>query len=230
MRADAISGLPALARGARRLPLLAALLVLAGCGGNAMLSTPMPLTPIDCTSCGEFAAMRAYVSPPEPVAQYQALAAAGAPAMQARSEASGERMVLRRMARSADGTVTWLAPDGTGFSFRGAILVATRGADGDLMSADVTQIQAALNQGGGNADKRFHSYLDGNNQTVLRSYVCDVAPAQTPSGGRVMQEDCVGASERFINTYPSATAAGTGAGTRQRVSAEAGYFIFGQGA
>ncbi|QPM92569.1 YjbF family lipoprotein [Pseudooceanicola algae] len=135
-----------------------------------------------------------------PTARYAALETAGVPVMQVSDLQSGARYPLRRVARSADGVTAWLAPDGSGFSFRNGILVATRGTGDDLMSADVSGLADLLARGQSGRAERFHSRLDGQNQVVLTSYVCDVSrsPAE---GGIIVSEDCAGAEEGLVNTF-----------------------------
>ncbi len=75
---------------------------------------------------------------------------------------------------SNDDVVTWQTSDNLGFSFRNGVLVSTRGLGFDLMSADVAGTLSALDGASGDYE-RFHSYLDGENQTEFRSFVCTMA-------------------------------------------------------
>lgn len=158
---------------------------------------------------------------PVPTARYAALVEAGAPQRLVTREETGETWVLRRLARSGDGVETWISPEDIGFSFRGPMLVSTRGVGGDLLASDSRQTWTLLNAGQSGSVERFHSYLDGNNSVQTHSYVCTVGPDGNDRG--VMQEDCTGTEESFVSSY-QLNAAG-GARSRQYVSPQAGTFI-----
>lgn len=167
--------------------------------------------------------------PQDPLPGYAALDRVGAPTMLARRDVgakhSGREMVLRRLGTSPDGTVSWLAPDGSGFAFRHGVLVETRGAGGDLMTADVSQLLALLRSGGSGIAKRFHGSLDGENRLVLHSYVCTVSSISAGSG-RQVKEDCTGVDEHFVNTYGLAPGSAAVMTSRQHLSEETGSFQF----
>ena len=86
--------------------------------------------------------------------------------------ATGARATLAPVAENGDVTV-WQTLDGITLSLQGGVLVATRGLGDDLMSADVGGDVAML-RGTGDAGYYPHirSYLDGEDQTVFRSYQC----------------------------------------------------------
>lgn len=70
---------------------------------------------------------------------------------------------------------TWITGDQVSLAFSDGVLVGTRGLGQDLMSADVTRTRQVLNGAPGTSYYlRFHSYLDGENQTVFRSFQCRV--------------------------------------------------------
>jgi hypothetical protein len=90
------------------------------------------------------------------------------------------RGVAATMALQGDrgGVTTWRTADFQTLTFRGGVLIATRGLGDDLMSADVTGTLAAL-QGGPQAGyPRIMSYLDGEGRTQFRAMVCDMAAPQ----------------------------------------------------
>ena len=69
------------------------------------------------------------------------------------------------------GVVTWISSDGITLSYRGGLLIATRGLGPDLMAADTGQALAAVRSGSGSY-VRIYDYLDGEDQAVRRSFVC----------------------------------------------------------
>ncbi|MGB3409293.1 MAG: YjbF family lipoprotein [Jannaschia sp.] len=71
-------------------------------------------------------------------------------------------------------TVQWRDAVGGGLFRRNGILVGTRGAGHDLLSADVEPLRAALRAGGGRDVTRINRILNGENQVVAEQYICDV--------------------------------------------------------
>lgn len=174
---------------ALRLSLLLVLAVLAGCSSDGSLQAlrgdlGARLLPFWITT------------PDDPT--YRALAHEGAPTLPLAVQGQPE-ILLRRHGASADGTQSYIAPDGTGYRFRQGLIVAVRGASGGLMSADVSQILPALRHGTPSQKERFHSYLDGDNGIVTRAYVCSVTPQ--PGRPEMVIEACTGAEESFTNRY-----------------------------
>ncbi|WP_158585688.1 YjbF family lipoprotein [Pseudooceanicola sediminis] len=163
--------------------------LLAGCSSDGELQRVGRATLSD--------ALRAAPVSGDPVPAYQRLPAH--PAMGARRESGGAEVILRRRDRSADGVETWIAPDGSGFSFRDGVLIGTRGLGDDLMAADVTDLRARLADGQDGRSERFHSYLTGEGQIEVRSYVCDLTHVLQPRPG--LRETCAGVSDSFTNTY-----------------------------
>lgn len=136
--------------------------------------------------------------------------------------------------RAADGTGTWLTEDGGSFSFRDGMLVATRKVPPDLIAADASQTAALVHAGQAGRAERFHSYLDGDNQVYMRSYVCDVTPGEVAPlellngssvPARVMTEDCAGQDETFRNYYWVAPGTGEILISLQYASSDAGAFL-----
>lgn len=110
---------------------------------------------------------------------------------------------------SARGVETWLAQDGTSFSMRDGMLVATRGLGGDIMSGDARETLALLRAGQGGMARRFATELDGNFGTRQVTYMCEVALIERTEielpGGLVpvdlMAETCHGTELGFLNIY-----------------------------
>jgi hypothetical protein len=75
-----------------------------------------------------------------------------------------------------DGVVTWNTGQGQTLSFRGGVLVATRGLGDDLMSADVSGTLAALNGGPQSGYPRLLTFVDGTGRTEFRALLCDMGP------------------------------------------------------
>lgn len=162
--------------------------------------------------------------------RFARLSRAGAPAMIASAEDRGGAGALALSARNGQVT-TWLSADNTTLSFREGLLVATRGLGGDLMSADIAGPLALIRQGGSGLAVRIHRYLDGEDQTRILSFVCDVssrgmrtiAVGDQRSGTRLMQERCVGADTEFQNLYWILPATGEIVQSRQWAGPRTGY-------
>jgi hypothetical protein len=69
---------------------------------------------------------------------------------------------------------TWRSPDNVSLSYDGGVLVATRGLGNDLMTSDVAGTRAAL-AGASGRYERFQTHLNGEGETVLRAFSCEMA-------------------------------------------------------
>lgn len=138
--------------------------------------------------------------------------------------ARGARAVLGPVARDR-GVTIWQTLDGVGLSFRGGVLVASRGLGYDLMSADVDGTLALLKgSGDGGYYPVIRAYLDGEDRTQFRGFQCRRATAdgtagavgRLPGAARRIDERCVSPDRRVTNTY-WLDAAGRVIGSRQWV-------------
>ncbi|MCA1777525.1 MAG: YjbF family lipoprotein [Loktanella sp.] len=143
---------------------------------------------------------------------------------------TGADATLAPVSRRGDVTV-WQTLDGITVTFRGGVLIATRGLGDDLMSSDVQNTLAMLR---GSASSQYYpqirSHLDGENQTRFRSYQCrrnDLSVQQTRIGTITrsltrVTEHCVSPDNETTNTYwldPT----GTVLKSRQWVRPDIGY-------
>lgn len=119
---------------------------------------------------------------------------------------AGAEALLTPVARNA-GTVTWLTGDGVTLTTRNGLIVASRGLGDDLMSADVSGVFPALEDGG--PGRRIHYRLDGDNRTRATEFDCKVTGEGTERveiAGRAVEairvaESCRGGGESFVNRY-----------------------------
>ena len=184
---------------------------------------------------GSAVAARLTGKAPTAVPAYAALETSGGPQMQAVTERlrSGD---LLRLQSQRDGVQRWIGRYGPTFSMRDGMLVSSRGSGGDLMAADVMQSARLIHARQSGQAQRFHSYLDGANQIVTRSYICDVKdlrPYDLTLGSRVyptryLSETCYGQGDRFTNYYWVDSRDGVIRQSRQRVSAYTGLVAFRQ--
>lgn len=121
--------------------------------------------------------------------------------------------VLIERQRNRD-VVTYFTPDGISMSYKSGVLVATRGLGFDLMGADVGDVLQSLRSGRDGAT-RLHRYLDGEDQIVLRSFVCDYT-----GSGRIT-ETCYSDGFKIENTYQMS--GGRITTSRQWIGPEQGY-------
>lgn len=108
-----------------------------------------------------------------------------------------------------DGIDTWLTPDGAAFAMRQGMLVRTQGFANGLMASDVEQSLAMVLGGQTGRSERYHTFLTGNDETVTRTYLCDIenhgaktiliGKSQTQT--RLMVEDCRSLDQTFQNLY-----------------------------
>ncbi|WP_417713922.1 YjbF family lipoprotein [Pseudophaeobacter arcticus] len=115
-----------------------------------------------------------------------------------------------------DGIETWLSVDGATLIMQEGMVIGTRGFGGGLMASDVAQSLDAVLSGQGGYTLRFHSFLNGNDETVLRSYKCEVKSlGSNPATilgelvpARQMTETCRSLGQVFVNSYWVAEAGG----------------------
>lgn len=70
------------------------------------------------------------------------------------------------------GHTTWQAEDGVGLSTKAGLITSTRGIGFDLMSADIAGPLAVITGRAQGQATRIHRTLDGEDQEVLRSFLC----------------------------------------------------------
>ncbi len=193
-----------------------ALLVCAGlmqaCSGDAPSSVALGGSPLD-SGVGRIA--QRLFSGGQPTAQsapFQALLATAAPAIvvsvENRDAATG---FLRQSSRTQGASTieTWISPDNVALYLEQGFVVGTRGLGLDMMSADISQVASLVLARRDGQVQRFISFLDGNDQVTVRSYVCDIESR----GGReidlgsgmvpteLMQERCANPDQTFQNLY-----------------------------
>jgi hypothetical protein len=188
-----------------------ALAALAGCGDLGRQGLLLPLAARAVPAVGavtdtptgdrfEIAAQRPGFTPQDIAANLDGFMFIGIPTM--------GPPVPARAIRDNAGHVTYDVQVGFTVSFRDGLLVATRGLGDDLMGADVAQVRAALDAGGGTAVRR-HDVLDGQDQVVTQTYQCMIVAAgmETVDLGLRQEnlpkfsETCVGAGVQFENLY-----------------------------
>jgi hypothetical protein len=121
--------------------------------------------------------------------------------------------VLIERARNRD-QITYFTPDGISMTYRSGVLVGTRGLGFDLMDADVAEVLSGIRNRSDGAI-RIHRYLNGEEQVVLRSFICDYA------GGGTVTETCYSDGLQMTNTYTMS--GGHITSSRQWISPEQGY-------
>lgn len=130
----------------------------------------------------------------------------------------GNVLMVTLMARNAvaamtrvgsnNGVDTWRTAKGVTLSFKGGILVASRGLNEDLIGADLIGVQEAITAGTGTSQRR-HSFLDSEDQLQIRELECEVTtdgPEEivTVAGATPaikVTEVCTGQPFAFTNNY-----------------------------
>lgn len=105
-------------------------------------------------------------------------------------------------------TDTWVSTDGVSLGLRRGILTATRGLGGDLISADLDDVVPGV-FGQTSRATRIHRYLDGEDQIVVRAFICDysqlgretVSTAVGQFSATHVEESCAGPEEVIENQY-----------------------------
>lgn len=108
-----------------------------------------------------------------------------------------------------DGIDTWRSVDGGVLMTERGMLRGTRGLENIWLASDILgplAMVTALKEG---RVERFHSYLNGEDQAVTRSFICSVevrGPRDVNLGERMaktvlMAETCNGLEDEFLNLY-----------------------------
>lgn len=106
--------------------------------------------------------------------QFVARVEAGAPVKIVALEDRGAALTsIVQMTDSAQGG-QWRTPDNVGFALQDGFLIGTAALGDDLMTADIAETRALVLAGRDGLAVRVHRYLDGQNTTLIRSFVCDV--------------------------------------------------------
>ncbi|WP_299734076.1 YjbF family lipoprotein [uncultured Tateyamaria sp.] len=103
----------------------------------------------------------------------------------------------------------WLSADGTQIIMQDGMLHSTRGIGEGLLASDLSEPLARVRGLSPGTSDRFHTYLDGNDRAVSRTYRCvivDRGPREidlfgTPTATRLMRESCRSLDQEFVNLY-----------------------------
>lgn len=134
-----------------------------------------------------------------------------------------------------NGDVTyWATPSGQSYALQDGVLIATRGMNFDLMSAQVGRSPDLIRRRATGNTEKVYRYLDGEDHEVELYAKCTVSPrgAETirlVSGKSYattkMRESCI-AGRLTFNNYFWVDAAGTVVQSRQFSGAETGELVF----
>ncbi|MEP1201245.1 YjbF family lipoprotein [Tateyamaria sp.] len=140
--------------------------------------------------------------------RFAALTAANAPVLQIGFVRRGEGSSIRLERRDGDFEY-WLSPDGAQIILQKGVLHGTRGLGEGLLAAELSEpIQHIKNLEPGFSD-RFHTYLNGNDQAMTRTFRCnfevgDAVDVEVVGGivsTRQVLENCRSLDQEFDNIY-----------------------------
>ncbi len=103
----------------------------------------------------------------------------------------------------------WISSDGLHIALQSGMLHSTRGLGEGLLASELSEPRALiLERRSGQAD-RFHTYLDGNDRAVTRTYRCviendgpqEIELASGPVPTTLMTERCRNLDQAFVNFY-----------------------------
>ncbi|SIO02889.1 YjbF family lipoprotein [Vannielia litorea] len=169
--------------------------------------------------------------------RYAQLLQAGAPALQVAVEKTdATTIVLREVSRG--GVDTYLSSDGIALKLRRGVLVGTAGLGGDMSGSDVSDTLALLGAGQTGTVKRFHTFLNGENKAITRTYLCllgERGPRSIQVGTRsgalrtvattLVAEECRSLDQSFENLYWVARPSGQVVQSRQWAGDFAGMVV-----
>ncbi len=150
-------------KGMRLTAALAAALVLAGCGTGGGIGQALLLS----ARAGSADAVPISAIP---LAEIEAL---GVPTMRVTVPDLGVDLLMFERDRRGD-IVTFVASDGSTFTFRGGVLIETRGLGADLMSSSAPSA-GVLARGGSHVRAQF--IIGPEDRTIRRDFTCQ------PTGG-----------------------------------------------
>ena len=142
------------------------------------------------------------------VPRFAALVEEGAPRLQV-AFVEQDRSADILLERSDGPFNYWLSADGTHIILQDGMLHSTRGLGEGLLASDLTEPLARVRGLNPGPSDRFHTYLDGNDRAVTRTYRCvivDRGPREidlfgTPTATRLMRESCRSLDQEFVNLY-----------------------------
>lgn len=174
--------------------ILALMLVLAGCG-NAVQNE------------GVSVVLSQFRQAPE-AARFAAAVEADAPILQVGFVDRGDNANLRLERR--DGAFDyWISSDGVHLVLEDGMLHSTRGLGEGLLASDLSEPLARLTALSEGPSDRFHTYLNGNDEAVTRTYRCDIRKTREITipvpGGEIAtflyRENCNSLDQQFENLY-----------------------------
>ena len=124
----------------------------------------------------------------------------------------------------------WLSPDGAHLVLQSGMLHSTRGLGEGLLASELSEPLALVRATRTGASDRFHTYLDGNDFAITRTYRCivenrgarqiDLLGQETATV--LMRESCNSLDQEFVNLYWVVPASGTIVLSRQWAGPELG--------
>lgn len=146
--------------------------------------------------------------PSGPSERFAAMTGSTAPLLQVGIEEAGTA-TYALLEVSRDGVDSFITPDDVALILERGMLRGTRGLAEAMLASDISaSLQAVLSVQPGEVT-RFHTFLDGENNAVTRSYVCQIAgagPRNIAIGSvsidtELMTEECRNAEQNFTNVY-----------------------------
>lgn len=145
---------------------------------------------------------------PDFVPRFITLLEAEAPSLQigfVETESNGTLLLERQ-----DGEMAyWLSADGAQVILQSGVLHGTRGLGAGLLASELSQPVAMIKGLRSGTAERFHTFLDGSDRAVPRTYACifeDQGTRRIQMGTRrvatrLMREECRSLTETFVNLY-----------------------------
>lgn len=190
---------------------LALLTTLAACSSDSEQRAPLLETATRLSGTG-----------PNATPRFAARLSAGAPVLQIGfvETKQSANLLLERRHGEFD---YWISVEGAHVILQSGMLHGTRGFGEGLLASDLSApLALVLARRSGQAD-RFHTYLDGNDRAVTRTYRCRIdndGPQQIelatgPVATTLMTERCRSLDQSFVNFYWVSAASGQIVQSRQ---------------
>ena len=145
---------------------------------------------------------------PELTPRFKTLVTAGAPQLEVAYVSTKQSgVILLEHQRGAFDY--WLSSDGVQIILENGMMHGTRGTGDGLLASELSQPMSLVLGLKSGASDRFHTYLDGNDKAVTRTYRCQIdAGAKVPlvvagksKQTRFVTESCNSLDQEFTNLY-----------------------------
>jgi len=157
---------------------------------------------------GAFGQVKRFIEEPEIDPRFRSAVANERPALQL-GLVDRDIQSIVMLDNSRAGIDTWISSDGAGLVTQNGMMRGVSGLEQVWLSSDISQPIALVSATQEGVADRFHTYLDGEDQAVTRTYRCviersgsrDVNLGTRVAATTLMRETCKSLDDEFFNLY-----------------------------